>query len=186
MSRHRQYPSLDYPIGWTALFRSLRAISLIPGSDHVRSAYGGWFVQFYIKTGYPSPFLCLPHAWSCDFLAAPTGLREGHSSAFPQDLGLVMGYHSIPLSIYSCLPQFTEISLGEDIGSFVSFHIPDTWQTPMKKNSFSSQPKTHFPRVKAPSPLVHAEVKHFWDYTRLQELSWDSEKTVVEEDTIRF
>ena len=38
----------------------------------------------------------------------------------------------------------------------------------------------------APSPLVHAGVKHFWDYKRLQQLSWDSEKTAEEEDTINF
>ena len=64
---------------------------MTPGSDHVRRAYGGWFLQFYIKTGYTSLSSACLMLDQCDFLAAPTGLPEGPSSVFSQDLGLVMG-----------------------------------------------------------------------------------------------
>ena len=85
---------------------------MTPGSDHVRSAMKAGLFNFISKqVTLPLSSACLTLD-QCDFLAAPTGLPEGPSSVFPQDLGLVTGYHSIPLSIYSCVPQSTEISLG--------------------------------------------------------------------------
>lgn len=123
-----------------------------------------------------------------NFLAALTSLTEGPSSMFPQHLVLVLWHHSSPLSIYSLVfhtplrfPWRKRLSL-----SSVPSNIPGTWQMLRKENSFSLQPKTSLPKVKVPSPPAHTGTKHFWDYKRLPELSWDTERTVIEEDTIIF
>lgn len=107
---------------------------------------------------------------------------------FPQHLVLVLWHHSSPLSIYSLVfhtslrfPWRKRVSL-----SSVPSNIPGTWQMLRKENSFSLQPKTSLPKVKVPSPPAHTGTKHFWDYKRLPELSWDTERTVIEEDTIIF
>ena len=136
-------------------------------------------------------FLCLANTWSMWLSCCqvnPDSLPEGPSSVFPQHLGLVLGDHSSPLFIYSSVfHTLLRFPWGKRLGPLsVSSNIPGTWQTLTKKNSFSLQPKTSFPRVKAPFPPVHTEAKHFWDYKRLQEFSWDTERTVVEEDTMIF
>lgn len=188
LSRNRQGPSLDHATGRTAFFRCPRTTGMTPRSDHIRRAYGGWFVQFYIKKVTLPLFLCLANTWSMWLSCCqvnPDSLPEGSSSVFPQHLGLVLGDHSSPLFIYpSVFHSLLRFPWGKRLGPLsVSSNIPGTWHT--KKNSFSLQPKTSFPRVKAPSPPVHTGAKHFWDYKKLQEFSWDTERTVVE-DTMIF
>ena len=144
MSQHRQYPSLDYPTGWTALLRSLRSIAMTPGSDHVRSAYEGWFIQFYIKTGYTSPFLCLPNAWSMWLPCCPDRPTWGSQLCVPSGPWACHGislYSTVYLFLCAtvywdflgvrdwvlCLPSYTWHTTNTHEEEFLQFAAKDTF-----------------------------------------------------------
>lgn len=127
MSRHRQYLSLDYPIGWTALFRSLRAISLIPGSDHVVAPMEAGLFNFISKQVTP------PLSSACLMLDHVTSLLPQQAYGRSQPIsgpwvcyGISLYLHCLFIPVCHSLLRFP---LGEEIGSFVSFHIPHMTNT---------------------------------------------------------
>lgn len=174
MSRHRQYPSLDYPIGWTALFQKPEPYLWFLDQIMLEAPMEAGLFNFISKQ-YPSPFLC------CLMLDHVTSLLPQQACVRSQLCVPSGPWACHGISLYSTVYLFLsatvywDFSRGKRLGHFVSFHIPDTWQTPMKKNSFSSQPKTHFPELSSFSTST-CWGQAFLRLQKTSELSWDSEK----------